>query len=177
MDRMVLYAQFVGALATICMVVSFQLNDRRKILFVQILNSICWIVHYTMLGAMSGVVINVVCFFRNLVFRQRGKQKWADFPALPYIVCAIEIGLTVAVWKDPFDALACAGASFQTISMWMKRPRWIRIFSLIASPIWFVYDIHNQSYIGMVTEAIVTTSLIIAIIRYDVRGQAEEQSS
>ncbi|MEE0955671.1 MAG: YgjV family protein [Eubacterium sp.] len=167
MNHIVLYAQFVGAFATICMFITFQMNDRKKILFVQIINSIAWIIHYLMLSAMSGVVINVVCFIRNLIFQQRGKKKWADSNLIPIVTCALEILLTVMVWKDGFDVLACTAASLQTTSLWMKEPKKIRIFSFIASPIWIVYDLHHASYVGILTEVITMTSLIIAAWRYD----------
>lgn len=176
MNHLVLYAQFVGALATLCMFITFQLNDRKKILYVQVVNSICWIVHYLMLGALSGVVINVVCFVRNLVFQQRGKKKWADNNLIPVVVCALEILLTVLVWKDGFDLLACIAASLQTTSMWMKEPKKIRIFSLLASPVWIAYDFHNASYVGIVNEAICMASLLIGIYRYDLRKKGAQRT-
>lgn len=171
---MVLYAQLVGALATLCMFITFQLNDRKKILYVQIVNSICWIVHYLMLGALSGVVINAVCFIRNLVFQKRGQKKWADSSLIPIVVCAAEILLTVLVWKDWFDILACIAASLQTTSMWMKEPKKIRLFSLIASPVWIAYDFHHASYVGIVNEVICMISLFIGIWRYDLKKKADK---
>ena len=162
-------AQIVGAVATVLMFATFQFNKRRQILAVQIINAVIWIIHYAMLGAMSGVLINIVCFVRNILFCFRGKNKACSHVLLPITVCAAEIGLTAAVWKGPVDLLAMAGASLQTVSMWSKKPVNIRILSIIASPLWLIYDLQFGSYIGMINETIVIISIIVAFIRYDIR--------
>jgi len=38
---------------------------------------------------------------------------------------------------------------------------------LIASPMWFFYDFHFGSRVGMATETIVMLSIIIALLRFD----------
>ena len=67
------------------------------------------------------------------------------------------------------DLLEMAGASLQTVSMWSKKPVNIRILSIIASPLWLIYDLQFGSYIGMINETIVIISIIVAFIRYDIR--------
>ena len=92
---------------------------------------------------------------------------------LPVLVCAIEMVLTVLVWQGPTDVLALIGAPLQTIALWMKKPRYIRILMLIASPMWLLYDLYYKSYAGVITECIVMISIVIAIVKYDVMRKEE----
>ena len=168
-------AQIVGVVAMILLFCSYQSNKRFVILLFQIGISICFITHYALLGAVSGVMINIVCFIRNIIFYFRGRYKWTNSIALPIAVCAAEVILTVIVWSGPIDLLAIAGALLQTTALWMAKPKNTRIFMAIASPIWIVYDVYFKSYAGIVTEIITLTSLLIAAIRYDFKKKPKEE--
>ncbi len=170
-------AQIVGVVAMILLFCSYQSNKRFVILLFQIGISICFITHYALLGAVSGVMINIVCFLRNIVFYFRGRYKWADSIAIPITVCAAELILTVIVWSGPIDLLAIAGALLQTTALWMSKPRNTRIFMAAASPVWIVYDVYFKSYAGIVTEIITLTSLLIAAIRYDFKKKPGEEQA
>ena len=167
-------AQLVGVVAMVLLFLSYQSNKRLGILLFQICISICFIIHYGMLGAWSGLVINVVCFIRNLLFYQRGKYKWSDSVVLPIAICAVEVFLTVIVWRGAVDLLAIAGALLQTTALWMAKPRNTRILMAIASPIWIVYDVFVGSYIGIVVEIVTLTSLLISAIRYDFKKKKDD---
>ena len=163
-----LLAQIIGVVAMILLFATYQTNKRHIILIFHICISICWIFHYGLLGAISGLAINIVCLMRNIVFYWRGKYRWSSHTVLPVLVCAIEVVLTVAVWQGPTDVLALIGAPLQTVALWMKKPRYIRVLMLIASPMWLIYDLYYKSYAGVLTECIVMISIIIAIVKYDV---------
>lgn len=157
--------QAAGILAMLLLIASYQINDRKKILIMQICISICWAVHYGMLGAFSGAVINVICFLRNILFYDKQK-KWAQTIVSPVIVCAAEIIAMIMTWSGIIDVLALIGALLQTTAIWMNSPRNIRILMLTASPMWMVYDYFNGSYPGMITEVGVMLSIIIAMHKY-----------
>jgi hypothetical protein len=50
----------------------------------------------------------------------------------------------------------------------MRNETKIRIITFPSSPCWLVYNIITDSVAGVVTECVVMSSLIIAIIRYDI---------
>ena len=74
-------AQCIGMISMTLLFVTYQINDRKKILLCQVCISLCWVVHYGLLGA-----------------------------------------------------------PLQTAALWMKSPRRIRQFMLMASPLWLIYD-------------------------------------
>ncbi len=169
-------AQLVGAAAMILLFLSYQVNERKIILIFQVCISICWTVHYGMLGATAGVLINILCFIRNITFSYRDKYRWSSGIWMPIIICAAEVIATVAVWGGPVDILALIGAPLQTTALWMKKPKYIRLLMLFASPLWMVYDYFNGSYVGILTETIVMISLLIAMFRYDIKKNSSEEA-
>jgi hypothetical protein len=44
----------------------------------------------------------------------------------------------------------------------------IRIFTLVNIVLWVVYDITVGAYMALVSDVMLTTSTIVAIIRYDI---------
>lgn len=164
---MYILAQLIGCVTMLFLFISYQVNERRKMVFLQICISICCILQYALLGAYSGVAINIVCLTRNILFYYRGKYKWADHVILPGIISAAEVILTVLVWKGSADILALIGAPLQTAAVWMKQPKYIRILMLIASPLWLIYDVHYKFYVGVLTECIVMSSILIGMLRHD----------
>lgn len=165
-----LFAQLFGIAAMVLLFITYQLNSRSKILFCHICLSVCWVIHYGMLGAMSAMLINIICFLRNVIFFVTG-QKGSEEHSLTstVIICAAEIAATLFTWAGPVNLLALIGAPLQTVALYMKKPVYIRILMLAASPMWLTYDAFNGSYAGIVTEILVMTSIIVSIIRYDLR--------
>lgn len=169
-----LLTQLIGVLAMILLFVTYQINDRRKILFCHVCISICWIVHYGLLGAISVMVINIICFLRNLLFYNCNPKKKSTRMLIPVVICAAEILSTFIFWSNSADALALIGAPLQTIALYMKSPFKIRILMLTASPLWLIYDKCNSSYAGILTESIVIISIVSSIIRYDILKKQEK---
>lgn len=172
-----LFAQLFGVASMILLFITYQLNSRSKILFCHICLSVCWVIHYGLLGAMSAMVINIICFLRNVIFFVSGqKEKEEHSLTSTVIICAAEIAATLFIRNSPLDFLALMGAPLQTVALYMKKPVYIRILMLMASPLWLIYDHFNGSYAGIVTEIIVMISIIVSIVRYDLRDNTQTQT-
>jgi hypothetical protein len=55
-----------------------------------------------------------------------------------------------------------------TLCLNIKKEKWFRICNFPGSPLWLTYGIYSRSYSGIIGETITMTSIIIAIIRYDI---------
>ncbi|MGN1015130.1 MAG: YgjV family protein [Butyricicoccus sp.] len=170
-------AQCIGMISMTLLFVTYQINDRKKILLCQVCISLCWVVHYGLLGASSAMIINMICVVRNITFSLRGKNRWASSKALPAAICSVQCLASLVCWQGIPDVLTLFGAPLQTAALWMKSPRRIRQFMLMASPLWLIYDACNGSYVGIATESIVMISILSAMIRYDrVKSVQPEQN-
>ena len=71
-------AQGIGVIALVFSILSYQSKTRDQILLRQLLGSIVYIVHFTLLSAWTGVVMNAIVVFRNWIFRKKDTESWAS---------------------------------------------------------------------------------------------------
>lgn len=160
-------AQIVGFGGAALNCISFQQNKRRNIIAVQIFAAIMFIIHYIMLGAYTGAALNFIGLLRSLVFINNHK-KWAKSPVWLGVFILISIVASAVTWIEWYSILPAAAMILTTVSYWLKNETQIRFVTFPSSPCWLVYNIITGSVAGIVTECIVMSSIIIAIIRYDI---------
>ena len=62
-----------------------------------------------------------------------------------------------------------------TVSNWFQSEKKIRFLTFPSSPCWLVYNVLNGSFAGVITEIFVMSSLIIAIIRFDIKKSKKNE--
>ena len=110
---------------------------------------------------------------------KKDKYKWVRSPIVPgaFIVLSIAAviitGIVTGAGVSALDLLPMAGMIFTSISFWLSNPRYIRYVSFPSSPCWIVYLSYfaifkDGAWGGVIAEAISMTSIIIAVIRFDI---------
>ena len=170
-------AQIIGIFAMLFSVVSFQQKTQRRIVFMQLIASSLWSIHFYLLGALTGCFLNMIAAMRDVVFCKRD-QKWASGSIWIYIVVFLSIGIYVlnftvfaldfTVGNAVLELLPVLGMAASTVAMRMKEAGKVRRFSLMSSPLWLVYDSVNLSVGGIMTEAFSLVSIVVGMIRFDV---------
>lgn len=163
-----LIAQSIGFIGLLCGVLSFQNKRRKGILFFLILSCLSYFFHFLLLGALTGSVMNLVGALRNFVFYQRGKD-WANKKIWLYLFMVVYILSTIFTWKNYFSLLPLVAALIGSVSLWMNEPRRTRLMMLTTPPCWFTYNLVSGSIPGMMTEIFNFSSIIVGIIRFDIR--------
>lgn len=152
---------------------SFQQNKRSRIIGFQIGAALLFITHYIFLGltsgadAFTGAALNFIGLSRSVVFINNNK-KWAKSPVWLVFFIIVSIVAGVLTWESWYSFLPPMAMILTTISYWMKDETKIRLITFPSSPCWLIYNVITGSVAGIVTECVVMSSLIIAIIRYDV---------
>ena len=152
---------------------SFQQNKRSKIIGFQIGAALLFIIHYILLGftngadAFTGAALNFIGLTRSIVFINNDK-KWAKSPVWLGVFIVVSAVAGILTWEAWYSFLPPMALILTTISYWMKNETKIRLITFPSSPCWLVFNIITGSFAGVVTECIVMSSIIIAIIRYDV---------
>ncbi len=167
--------QIVGFLGTALLFLSFQQKKRQGILLFQICAGAVFILHYILLGAYTGAALNFIGFTRSIVFYNSDK-KWAKSPAWLVLYIVISAVSSILTWNAWYSILPAIAMMLTTVSYWLENETKIRFVTFPSSPCWLVYNGLTGSVAGIVTECIVMSSLIIAIIRYDIlkeRGRKE----
>ncbi len=160
-------AQFVGFAGLACNGLSFQQKKRKGILTLQICAAGAFVIHYILLGAHTGAALNFLGLLRSLVFINSDK-KWAKSPIWLVVFMAVFSVASALTWVDWYSVLPAVAMILTTVSYWLKNETKIRLVTFPSSPCWLVYNIITGSFAGLITELVVMSSLIIAIVRYDI---------
>jgi hypothetical protein len=165
--------QGIGYLALLFVVLSFQHNNRRRLLFYMLIGLVLFIIHYALLGAWVGSLMNVIEAAMVLVGYRRETDKWAQRKFWPYAFIGIFVIAGILTAKTYVDILPVIAQIIGTIAVWQTNPRVIRYIMLLPRPLWFTYNFVVGSYAGMTTEVVVLLSVLVGIVRFDILKQKQ----
>jgi len=162
-----LLAQLIGVVALIIIIISYQFDDRKKLVFLQFFSGIFFSIHFIMLGAYTGGIINIIGVIRAAIFYYKGKYKWSSLSLWPILFCLCGGIASVFTFKSALDLLPALAFSCTSIALWIQNTKYSRLLFLGSSALFIVYNFASLSYSGVVTEAIAICSVLVAIIRFD----------
>ena len=161
-------AQIVGVFGLICSLLSFQMKRRKWIMAFQMTASLSFAAQFFMMGAITAGCVDMLSFLRTVIFSQNSK-KWASSPIWLYVFLVIMVITGAATWQNAWDLLPIAGSVLSTIALWMKSEKKIRLISLTVGPCWLVYNLVIGAWAGALNEVLAMTSIVIGLIRNDIR--------
>ena len=176
MDRIQMIGQAVGLVAMAFNILSYQQKSQKGVIGFQLFGSALFAANYLMLGAIAGGLLNLVGIVRAIVFLNKEKlhaekQPWLIGFIAAYLASYV---LTFAVFgKEPtvvnliVEALPLIGMTAITISFQMKDAKAVRLFGMISSPAWLVYNIVNGSIGAICCEVLTLGSIVIGMLRLD----------
>ena len=164
------FVQGIGVLGLIFSILSWNSSTRKKILELQSVNSILFFIHYILLGAFPGAVMNLVSLARNQVFVRKDNQKWASYKAWFYVFILLSLlGLTLS-WQGTISILPAVGVIIGTYGVYQENPARIRFLILIACFVWIPYTIVVKSYPGLVSQLVAISGILLGMYRHDRRN-------
>lgn len=159
--------QAVGFFGLLFLAFSFQLNNRKHLLILILTGQLIFLVHFILLGAWTAVAMNSVGAFRTLIFQYREQKKWADSSLWPAVFIIGFFVFGFLTWQSWYSILPMIAMSIETVGLWMKNTRTIRIINLFPHPPWFTYNLIVGSWPGIATEILIFGSILIGIWRFD----------
>ena len=162
--------QGIGICAAVLGVSSFQGKTQKQIVLLQLLANILWALHFLLLGAWAGGILNAIAIFRGIVFYFRTDKKWARSPVWYAVFGILFIGAAAFSWifeDGAWALLPLAGMLLTTVSLALSDPFRVRAFTSLASPCWLIYNAVNGSIPGVITESFAICSIIVGILRID----------
>ncbi len=166
-----------GAGAMLCLFLVYQQKKRSSLIKCKLGADICWSVHYFCLGGYGGMIPNFVGIFRELVFSQREKKKWANSPVIPVIFIIINWCIGILTFKNPINIMPIAASTFVTVSLWLKEPRLTKAISLPVSLTFLIYDLLIGSVIGAINESISIASIIISFTKGFIKNKKRKKEN
>lgn len=163
----------VGVVSIIVLFLTYQMKSRDKILFVYIFAALSWMTYFLLQGDLTSAFMNIIGIIRSLIFMQREKHKWAKsifwlfFFIAIMLVCAI---FTFSTWKDLFPLI---GNIIGTISFFVLNEKILRVLNITTYLFWIGNSISKLYYLALVSDSLALVSLIISLIRYRKKKQAQ----
>lgn len=163
--------QTIGFIALFFVLFSFQKNKRSKILAIMLIGLALFVIHFGLLGAWTGALMNLIETGVVFVAYKKETEPWAAKKFWPYLFIFIYSVVGFLVAKHLVDILPVIAQIFGTIAVWQTNPRTIRFIMLVPRPLWFFYNMIVGSYGGMATEVFILLSLVVGILRFDILSQ------
>ncbi len=168
--------QIIGYVATVICILSFQARTQRGIVIMQTFSALLFSIHFFLIGAFSGALLNFVCTIRAIIFTFRHK-KWAGSVVWVYVFSVLSLIcylISVCILtKDPttktyfIEFLPVLGNIATTIATRLENAKLVRRYAFIASPLWLIYNAVKGSIGGVITETFNIVSILVAMIRLD----------
>ncbi len=183
------WIQAIGFLAIAFNLIAVQFNSHNAIVWLKTIGSFLFGIQYLFLGAITGVVMELIGWIRNIIFIQLVKR---NKPTKPWIVffsiVTIITGVTTIIlaWEKSLVAVAWLTSDYtialiltigisilsiiakvlSTVAYGINDSHKIRMINLPTCSCWIVYNFVAFSLAGILNEAMSIASIIIAEVRY-----------
>ena len=157
--------QSLGILATALTVLSYQANEKGRLLLVQSAATLATCLGYLFLGAYAGFALNIVCLVRNACFYfLKRESRVYRVAAVLLAVAMVLVGMLS--WQGPISLLIIVALAINTIFMAFGSPQTLRYSVCLTSSMILLYNIFVFTVGGILNEALAIVSSVVGIIRY-----------
>lgn len=158
-------ATISGVIAVLLFLLCFQLKKRKSIIVCNIISRLMYILQYVLLFAFVGAAMDGSALLSSLIASKRDSRIVRRFRTAIFIfVNVIIVAVGLLLYESVFSIAAILGVLFETVALWMSREQVIRILSLIAAPLWLIYNISCGAWGSAVGCILTMISIIVALI-------------
>lgn len=164
-DNPVLAANIISFIAVAITFVSYQVNSQKKLLFILCISAVVSALSFVVLGAWTGVAMNVIVLVRNIVYYNKNSKIFKS-RVLPLVFAVLTVAFGIYTWDGWFCLFSVVGLLIDTLALYSSSAQFIRKSILVTAPLFFVYDILTMNYLECVKEVISVISVLIGIGRF-----------
>lgn len=164
--------QAVGVLGITASILSFQCKKHKRLLWLRTANEMLFALQYGMLGAYTGMMMNLIGSARNVVFAKM-VEKGKNTNHMRFFFSALFLLFCFFTWAGFKSILVAVAKILSTVAYGSANVFFVRILIFVTSISWFIYNFFVHSYAGCVCEALTLCSIIIGIIRIDIPAMAK----
>ncbi len=172
-----IFIQIVGLIGLLFVIISFQKNRKSFTLAVLVLAALFFTIHFILLKAWTGAAMNGLAAVRTYIFNLRDRKKYLNNRATLYIFIFLFWIAGLFTWEGYVSLFPVTGMSLECMSLWSKETKRMRWLFLSVTPLWLVYNSVVRSYAGVATEIFIMSSVVVAIIRFDLRRTSAKKTA
>lgn len=139
-------------------------------LLIQAVSGLCFVLHYALIGAFTGSLMNVLAMLQALAAIPLGEKpgfRVVYLLTLPAI--ALGLGLTWNGWPSVFASLGMAGIA---VGRYQTRVLPFRVILVSTVPLWTGHNLLVGSLPGLLSDALVTASSLLGLWRHLLRERS-----
>lgn len=162
-------AQLFGYVGMATCLLSYQCHKNSRYFFCQTACAIGFTLQFLLLGAWSGMFMNLVAIIRGILFSLGEKT---HKPYILALILAAFVGtslVSVLLFDELWWIAVCVfiAQTAGTLSQWTRNGKTIRDVQLYAvSPLWLVNNIYYGAIGGIICEVFNMISVIVSYIRF-----------
>ena len=163
-------SQIIGLAAVGLYLLSYQLKNRKQIVWTTFFSNFLYVVQYILLKAFSGAVMDALCAVGSFFAGKKHSPKLSPYikwiATINLVVIAVA-GVSIAIaQRDFIELLPVVGTLLQTGGLFCEDEQTIRKFGLIGAPFWLVYNFIAQAYGAAIGTVFIMVSAVTAVMRY-----------
>lgn len=176
-------AQGVGIIAMAFNILSYMQKTRKSVITFQLIGASLFSVNFFMLGATVGGILNAIAAVRAIIYLNK-KKFHADSPIwligfislyiASYILNFTLFGKDFTLINALTEILPVIGMVAINLSYIKNDAKAVRLFGLVSSPSWLIYNIFNFAIGAIICEVLSLCSIITGIWKYDLKNKKEE---
>lgn len=170
-----LVTEALGVIGIIAAVLSFQCAKHKRLLFLRTVNEFSFGIQYFLLGAYTGMAMNMVGCVRNIIFSRLVEKGKSTVP-MRILFSALFVAFSIFTWAGPKSILVGAAKVISTAAYGSSKTATVRIMVFFTSATWLFYNYMVGSYSGCICEGLTLISVIIGIIRIDLAERRHRAS-
>ena len=156
---------------------TFFVRKREYVLYLSTGVCISFSVAYVFLSAWTGIAMNIVSIIRNIMFflvaKHASGNKKLNYFQLGFIMFLTAI-CAVFTYDGILSMAAVVASAIYTYAVWNKKSKYYKLFSILQSLAWIVYDIFINSILGIILESVMVICAIIGLIKNKSNGYEGE---
>ena len=178
---MELVGQILSIIAMGVYILSFQAKKQNSIILFQMIANALFAISFFMLGAMMGMILNIISAIRALLFMYKKQLKtdnnvWlVGFIAVYIATYVVSITMFVeelTVVTALLEFIPLIGMVATTLGYRAKSAQSVRISGLVNEPAWLIYNIYSFSIGAILCNFFSLISAILGLIRFNKQKKA-----
>ena len=160
-------AQVLNALGTGINILGINNKKKNITLICFAIGNICVAASLGLLGAYSGLIIQIVFVIQTIInyFYEKKSDKYPLWLILLYVI--VPSIILAFNFQSMWDICPLIGGIMYQLALVSKNFT-LRALNLVSALVWIPYDLHFGQYVGAISCTVFSITDVIAIIRFDV---------
>ncbi len=164
--------QGLGVIGIAASVIAFQCKKHKSIMIFRTANESFFAIQYGLLGAFTGMAMNIIGSIRNLIFARLVEKGKSTMP-LRFVFSAAFVAFAIFTWDGVKSILVGVAKVVSTFAYGSSDTGVVRVLVLATTLTWWVYNLLVGSIAGVICETFTIVSIVVSLFRYGFRPKTE----